>query len=210
MQTLYVLAVALVFLLVGSSLIWRVAARWRSLPCPRWLGFFLDNPLAAAEARKQIERAGLRPGMRVLDVGCGTGRLTLPIAEDILPGGQVLAVDMQDKMLATVQRRARERGLTNIETRKVRMGEGIFGEEDAFDRAFLTTVLGEIPNQRAAMQEIYAALKPGGMLSVAEIIFDPHFQSIPRVCRLAEEAGFRVGTRYGNRLDFTVHLEKPA
>jgi len=40
----------------------------------------------------------------------------------------------------------------------------------------LVTVLGEVPDREAALREIFDALKPGGILSVTEIIFDPHFQ----------------------------------
>jgi hypothetical protein len=52
-------------------------------------------------------------------------------------------------------------------------------------------------------------LKPGGILSVTEIIFDPHFQSRPTVARLARSAGFREQAFHGNRVAFTLNLEKP-
>ncbi len=55
----------------------------------------------------------------------------------------------------------------------------------------LVSVLGEIPHQVAALQELYAALKPGGILSITEVIFDPHFQSRERVGRFLETIGFR-------------------
>jgi ubiquinone/menaquinone biosynthesis C-methylase UbiE len=205
------LTIIIVFfvLLIGVSLIWRYASRRRSLPCPRWLGFFLDNPLAGVEANLQITRAELKPGMNVLDAGCGTGRLTLPIARLVGSQGRVLAVDIQQKMLDTVSARLNAAGLKNFEIRKVALGEGIFQEQSAFDRAFLTTVLGEIPNQVPALREIYAALKPGGILSVSEIMLDPHYQSPARARGLAEQAGFRFDRQFGNRFKFTSHFVKP-
>ena len=148
-------------------------------------------------------------GQPVLDVGCGTGRLTLPIARLVGPQGRVLAVDVQQKMLDTVRARAQAANLENVSLQKVALGEGDFHEQNAFDRAFLTTVLGEIPNQLPALREIHAALKPGGILSVSEIMLDPHYQSPSRARGLAEQAGFRFDRQFGNAFKLTAHFVKP-
>jgi len=79
-------------------------------------------------------------------------------------------------------------------------------DRNRFDRAVLVTVLGEIPDREAALREIFDALKPGGMLSVTEVIFDPHFQPRPTVARLARSVGFR---EQAYRVAFTLNLEKP-
>jgi ubiquinone/menaquinone biosynthesis C-methylase UbiE len=81
-------------------------------------------------------------------------------------------------------------------------------EMACYDRAMLVTVLGEIPEQEAALQEIYQALKPGGILSVTEVIFDPHFQSRESVQRVAGRVGFREAGFFGKRLAYTMHFEK--
>ena len=73
----------------------------------------------------------------------------------------------------------------------------------------LVTVLGEIPDRGAALKEIFEAIKPGGILSVTEVIFDPHFQSREAVLRFASEVGFREKGFFGKKLAFTLHLEKP-
>lgn len=205
------LITTILFLLLGMALIWRYASSRYTLPCPRWLGFFLDNPLAGREAGRQLSKAGLQPGMTALDAGCGTGRLTLPIARLAGPQGRVVAIDIQQKMLDTVSARAKALGLENVSCRKTPLGEGVFQDRNTFDRAFLTTVLGEIPKQAQAqaMQEIYAALKPGGILSVAEIMLDPHYQSPSHVRQLAEQAGFQFERQFGNRLNFIAHFTKP-
>ena len=73
----------ILFLLVG--IVWRLSARCISKPCPSWLAwlFAMDNPYAKDyNANGIIQRLDLKPGMRVLDAGCGPGRVTIPLAKD--------------------------------------------------------------------------------------------------------------------------------
>ena len=155
-----------------------------------------------------IEHLGLEPGMTVVDVGCGPGRVTLPAARQVGESGKVVAMDIQAGMLARAKEKARAANQSNIEFLHAGVGEGKLGHGQ-FDRALLVTVLGEIPDRDAALKEIFSALKPGGILSVTEIIFDPHFQRRSTVTRLAIEAGFREREFFGNHIAFTLNFEKP-
>jgi SAM-dependent methyltransferase len=191
-------------------IIWRLVSRRRSLPCPTWLGWLLElnNPFAEGNsARAVIRHLDLRLGMNVLDVGCGPGRLTIPIAEKIGPHGEVTAVDIQPGMLRRAREKAQKAGLNNVRFLETGAGAGKL-ERGRYDRALLVTVLGEIPDREAALKEIFEALKPGGMLVVTEIIADPHFQSRGKVLRLAGPIGFREKDFFGNRFAFTLNLEK--
>lgn len=202
------LGLAVLVLLLG--LVWRAGSRRTSLPCPDWLAWLveLDNPLAKSNnARTIVSRLDLHSGMRVLDVGCGPGRLTIPVAQEVSPQGEVVAIDIQPGMLRRAREKAQEAGLTNIQFIQLSVGEGNL-TIDQFDRVLLVTVLGEIPDRQNALKEIYAALKPSGLLSITAIIFDPHYQSHRAIIRLAGPAGFREKDFFGNRLAFTVNLVK--
>ncbi|MGD1994195.1 MAG: methyltransferase domain-containing protein [Anaerolineae bacterium] len=210
---IYVLYVALglVGLAALVNLIWRILSRRRELPCPSWLGWMveLDNPLTRVNrAQFIVDHLGLEPGMKVLDAGCGPGRVTLPLAEAVGPQGEVVALDVQDKMLARVCAKAEASDLANIRCLQAGLGQGDL-PLDSFDRAVLVSVLGEIPNQMAALTEIYDVLKPGGILSITEVIFDPHFQRRKNVRRLAQAAGFTEKAFLGKRLAYTMRVEKP-
>jgi ubiquinone/menaquinone biosynthesis C-methylase UbiE len=192
----------------GLNLWWRYAARRKQLPCPARFACVLDPPY-----RKwlppSVDRLDLRPGLRVLDVGSGPGRLSIPAAKAVGPGGEVFALDSQSGMLRRLEARIAASGPANIRT--------MLGDittkplpPDWFDRALLVTVLGEIPDREAALRSIFATLKPGGILSVTEILGDPHYQFRKTVRRLAETAGFHLWREYKGPLAFTMNFEKPA
>ncbi len=201
---------SIVMLIVVLALVWRFISNRKSLPCPSWLGWMveMDNPFTKTNrASVIISLLGLQPGMKVLDAGCGPGRLAIPAAKAIGSQGELTALDLQAGMLARVEEKARTAGLSNIRLVQVELGKGKL-EKAYYDRAMLVTVLGEIPEQEAALQEIYQALKPGGILSVTEVIFDPHFQSRKSVQRVAGKVGFREVGFFGKRQAYTMHFEK--
>lgn len=202
-------------LAAATALGWRIASRRWRLPCPAWLGWLVESRYmnAVAGAAELLDRAGVGPGMRMLDAGCGPGRLTIPAAERVTNSGEVVALDMQEAMLARVRRKATERGLANVRT----VLGGIESAAESpdvgtctFDRALLVTVLGEIPDRDRAMRALYAALKPAGVLSVTEVLPDPHYQSRRTVRGLAERAGFVLDRTYDTPLAFTMNFRKAA
>lgn len=189
---------------------WRRASRRFRLPCPAWLSWLveLDNPLARENrAKRIIEHLSVVPGMTILDAGCGPGRLTIPLSVATGTSGEVVAMDAQEAMTEIVRRKARDRGLQNITLLSSSLGSGAL-EANHFDSAVLVTVLGEIPDRESAMAELYRALKPAGLLSVTETVFDPHYQNRATVLRLADGVGFSLRATFGNRLAYTVHFEK--
>jgi ubiquinone/menaquinone biosynthesis C-methylase UbiE len=198
-------------LFLFSIIGWRLISDRKSLPCPTWLSWIieLDNPFSKTnKSNIIITHLELHQGIKVLDIGCGPGRLTIPIAKKIGAQGEVLAVDIQPGMLKRTQEKAIKENLTNIKFLQAGAGEGKIGINN-FDRALLVTVLGEISDKASALKEIFNALKPGGILSVTEILFDPHFQSRKTVLRLASKAGFIKRNFYGNSFSYTINLEKP-
>ena len=191
--------------------VWKLVSRRKSLPCPSWLYRMveMENPLAKnSQAKTILAGLGVAEGMTVLDAGCGPGRVTLPLAKAVGADGKVIAVDLQQGMLDVVQRKAQQEGLAMIEFVQLPLGEGKLPAYQA-DCAVIAAVLGEIPQQAAALQEVFAALKPGGVLAIAETIFDPHYQRKAHVLDLAQAAGFAEVGFTGNALAYTVYLQKP-
>lgn len=209
---------SILFLLIGAiclviiiAIFWRLSSNRTSIPCPSWLGWLveLDNPfLRSNRASAIISHLELRPGMKVLDFGCGPGRLTIPVARQIQLSGSVTAYDIQPAMLERVRAKSIREDLNNIDFVQGTSGEGKLGNNQ-YDRALLVTVFGEIPDKETLLNEIFNSLKPNGWLSVTEVITDPHFQTRVKVMGLAKNTGFMEKGFFGNAISYTAIFEKP-
>jgi ubiquinone/menaquinone biosynthesis C-methylase UbiE len=196
------------FWLFPLKLISRLAARLgHSSPCPAALSWLVDNPLRRRYMRPVLDRVGIRSGEHVLELGPGPGAFTVDAAQRAGSKGRLIAVDIQPEMIAQVERRVREAGLTNVETH-VASAHHLPLDDGSVDRAFLVTVLPEIPAPGRALAEMHRVLRPGGVLSVTEEFYDPDYLFLPETIRLVEAAGFRFEARFGNVLVYTANFRK--
>jgi ubiquinone/menaquinone biosynthesis C-methylase UbiE len=113
-------------------------------------------------------RAGLRPGMRFLDVAAGSGALSIPAAR---LGARVVATDLSSAMLERLERRAREDGLS-IETR-VMDGHALDVEDGSFDMAGSQFGVMLFPDMPQGIRELARVVKPGGRV-LMNVYGDPH------------------------------------
>lgn len=188
---------------VGAVAVW-----WRKNPsaCPYSQRFWVQAPHPGITRDRLREILVPAPGERVLEIGPGTGYYTLDLAEWVRHEGSVEVFDLQQEMLDHTIRRARERGLWNV-TPTQGDAQDLPYEDDSFDAAVLITVLGEIPDQEAALRQIARVLRPGGRLIVGELFGDPHMVTTGALQRRGEAAGLRFGGRVGSALAYFARLE---
>jgi ubiquinone/menaquinone biosynthesis C-methylase UbiE len=174
---------------------------WRRNPsaCPYSQRFWVELPHPFITRGRLREALGPRPGERLLEVGPGTGYYTLAVAEWLGPQGRLDIVDVQREMLDHTSRRARERGLRNVFSAGADARELPY-EPASFDGAFLVAVLGEVPDQEAALRELRRVLRPDGRIVVGELLLDPHVVTTAALERRAKAAGLRVDGRLGGSL----------
>jgi len=200
-------AAGLVFLwLFPLKLLARLAARFgHSSPCPASLAWLVDNPVRRRYMGRVVDRTGIRPGERVLELGPGPGAFTLEAARRAGAEGRLITVDIQPQMIAQVERRVRDAGLANVETH-VASAYALPLHDASLDRAFLITVLPEVPEPARALAELHRVLRPDGVLSITEEFYDPHYLFLPETVRLAEAAGFRLEEHLGNLWVYTANF----
>jgi ubiquinone/menaquinone biosynthesis C-methylase UbiE len=169
--------------------------------CPWWMGYVLASPFRRwFQDPLKILAPFVKEGMTVLDVGCGMGFFTLEMARLVGDGGRVIAVDVQDKMLAGLRRRAVKQGLSDrIQARLC--GPDHLGLSEPVDFALSFAVAHEVPDAKSFFLQIAAVLKPGGSLLLAEPklpVSEEQFRALVEDAvaaglRLAGDTGLGVG-----------------
>jgi SAM-dependent methyltransferase len=197
-------------LLAGVALVTAAGAWWaRKHPsaCPYATRFFVEGPHPGIPRGRLLEALAPQPGERMLEIGPGTGYYSLDVAAQI-EGGRLAIFDVQQDFLDHTMRAGSERGLANIEPT---LGDArrLPYEDESFDGAYLVTVLGEIPDQDAALRELRRVLKPSGRLVVGEtFVGDPHVVRFGAMRERAERAGLRFDQRLGSPLGFFARFRK--
>ncbi len=212
-KTLRTTVFAFLVLVSGVAFIWLVVVRalvklTGGEPCPYTLAWLVDNPVRRRYLRPTLDRVGIRPGERILELGPGPGAFSVAAAKRTEPGGSLVAVDIQPKMIAAVGRKVREAGLTNVEMHVASAYE-LPLEGESVDRAFLVSVLPEIPDRQRALAELRRVLKPGAVLSITAEFLDPDYPLAKTTVRWVEAAGFELIERHGNWWVYTLNFRKP-
>jgi ubiquinone/menaquinone biosynthesis C-methylase UbiE len=187
--------------LAGGAATVGAALWWRSHPsaCPYSQRFWVEAPHPFITRERLREALEPQPGEHLLEVGPGTGYYSLPVAEWIGPQGSLDILDLQQEMLDHTLRRAAEAGIANLApTRADATAMPI--ADDSFDGAYLVTVLGEVPDQEAALRELRRVVRAGGRIVVGELFGDPHMVTRGALAERAEAAGLQVDRVLGGRL----------
>ena len=186
---------------LGASLWWRK----NPSACPYGQRFWVEAPHPLITRDRLRETLRPDPGERVLEIGPGTGSYSLDIARWLGHEGSLELFDIQQEFLDHTMRRADAAGLENVSATR---GDAtsLPHDDDSVDAVVLTAVLGEIPDQDAALSEIARVLRPGGRLIVGELFGDPHYTSPGALERRGAAAGLRLEERNGPAIGYFARL----
>jgi ubiquinone/menaquinone biosynthesis C-methylase UbiE len=186
---------------VAGAAVVGAALWWRRNPsaCPYSQRFWVEAPHPFITRERLREIVAPQPGERVLEIGPGTGYYALPMASWLAPTGRLDLADVQQEMLDHTVGRAREQGIDNIEPACVD-ARSLPYPTHSFDAAYLVAVLGEIPDQEAALRELRRVVKPDGRIVVGELFGDPHMVTHRALRERAAAAGLEVERKLGGRL----------
>lgn len=138
-----------------------------------------------------LERAGIQPGMTVLDVACGGGDVTADLAGMVGPTGRAVGTDLDGVKIALARDEIATRGITNIDFRQ---GDLLAAEADAsYDLVYARFILTHLPDPVAALAEMYRVLRPGGVLVVEDVDIGPQF-SYPESAAFSRSVALYIET----------------
>jgi ubiquinone/menaquinone biosynthesis C-methylase UbiE len=147
------------------------------------------------------------PGMKVLEVGPGSGRYTLSSARRVGEYGSIVTVDIEPRIIEAVQLLIDREGVRNIDARVANVYDLPY-EEGSFDLIYMIAVIGEIPDPQKAMKEFHRVLVPTGALVFSEIISDPDYPRASTIHRWAMDSGFKLKDHIGTFLYYTLIFQK--
>lgn len=155
----------------------------------RMMSFFFGiRDLFVPPTKKALE-AGIRPGDRVLDYGCGTGSHALAAAELAGEKGRVHALDIHPLAVRKVEKAAARRGLKNTTTILSGCATGL--ADDSVDVVLLYDVFHSISDPESALKELRRVLRPGGLLSFS----DHHMEEEAILSRMTDGRYFKLSGR---------------
>ena len=115
---------------------------------------------------KVLDEAGIKPGSRVLDFGCGPGGYILPLAKLVGPSGEIIALDVNRLALRYVENIAFKNHLKNVRTVRSGLKTGL--PDNSVDVVLLYDVFHHLTRPDAVLDELARVLKPEGHLSVSD------------------------------------------
>ena len=163
--------------------------------CPWWLGYLLVNPLRKLLHKPEnILKPYIHEGMTVLEVGSGMGFFTLPMARLVGESGHVMCVDLQERMIRAVKKRAVRAGLIDrIELRVCTPTSlGIDDLAEKVDFALVFYVVHEVPDAKRFLSEIQRSLGKGGLLLFSEPVGHVPKEAFEDTLATAQILGFRI------------------
>jgi cyclopropane fatty-acyl-phospholipid synthase-like methyltransferase len=175
--------------------------------CPWWLVYTFDNPLRRLLHDPSAVLEGLvREGMTAADIGCGRGYFTIALARMVGDGGAVIAVDVQQKMLDMMMKRANRAGVA----RRIRPALAVpddIGIRGPVDFVLAFWMVHEVKDAARFFTQARSILKQQGKMLVAEPKMHVDKRRFREILQAARDAGFRDSAAPAVRLSRAVLLE---
>ena len=118
--------------------------------------------------RLTYEQMHIKPGQKVLDVGCGPGTDTIPLARQVSPSGQIIGVDYDEKMIVEAEQRAQKAGVSAWVIHKCANANELPFESDYFDSCRAERLFEHLLNPVKALSEMVRVTKSSGWIVVLD------------------------------------------
>jgi ubiquinone/menaquinone biosynthesis C-methylase UbiE len=159
---------------------------------------------------KDILKPHIRKGINVLDVGCGMGFFSLPMARLVGETGKVVCVDLQERMINGLLRRAKKTGLSDRIDARVSQKSSLMLNDIAgkIDFVLAFAIVHEVPDKKRLLSEIWSTMKESGKLLIAEPNTHVSKTDFDRTISISQRAGFEVMNDVAIRRSYAMLLGK--
>ncbi|MFA5276060.1 MAG: class I SAM-dependent methyltransferase [Candidatus Omnitrophota bacterium] len=179
--------------------------------CPWWLGYTLIVPLRRlVNNPEEILKPHVREGMRILELGPGMGFFSLALARMVGSSGKVFCVDLQDKMLRTLNKRAAKANLSGIIEARLCSKESLSIDDIAgqIDFTLAFAVLHEVSDLGNMLRQVNAAMKHGATFLIAEPTNHVKKNVFEKIVSIAKDSGFIIAAQPQIKHCLAVLLKK--
>jgi len=176
--------------------------------CPWWMAWTFDNPLRKLfQDPERILRGFVREGMTAADIGCGMGYFSVAMAKMVGPAGRVFSVDLQEKMLEYLKKRALRAGVQDRITTILAQPDDIKTAVQV-DFVLAFWMVHEVKDIPRFFSQIAKALKPGGKVLYVEPRMHVTQKRFEEILGYAKDAGFTENDRPKVGMSRSAVLEK--
>ena len=159
--------------------------------CPWWHAYMFDNPLRKLiHPPQKVLGAYVKEAMTVIDVGCGMGHFSIGMASLVGSSGKVVAIDLQQKMLDVMRKRANRAGVADRIVSQLCTADGIDIKIKA-DFVLAFWMVHEVPDQRNFLEKLKSIMVPGGKILIAEPKMHVSSENLAKTVEIAQSIGFK-------------------
>jgi ubiquinone/menaquinone biosynthesis C-methylase UbiE len=160
--------------------------------CPWWACYSFDNPLRKLfQDPYKILSPYVKQGFTVIDIGPGMGYFTIPLLKLVGKDGKVIAVDIQEKMLAVLKRRAMKAGVASRLITHLSEPDD-FGLKEKADFIVAFWMLHEVTDQIKFLKDVKKLMKRTACVLIVEPRLHVTKAAFDRTIQLAEESGLKI------------------
>jgi len=176
--------------------------------CPWWYAYTFDNPLRQLIHNPDTMLGDyVKPGMTVMDVGCGMGYFTIGMARLVGDSGRIIAIDLQQKMLDIMIRRSTKKGLDRRIV-PVRAQPDSINYNEPVDFILAFWMVHETPDPETFFKQAVSVLKPSAKLFYVEPAFHVPEKRFREILAAAEKSGLTVSRDLAVRFSRGALLQK--
>ena len=183
----------------------------KNLICPWWLGYLLISPLRRLwDNPKKILSPYIREGMTILEIGPGMGFVSIPVAKMTGDSGKLICVDVQERMLSSLRKRAIKTAVSEIIETRLCSKDSLQIDDltTKIDFVLAFAVIHEVPDKKHLFSEIVSSMKHNSKILISDPKSHETKEGFNETLSIAQSAGLEITDYPEIKRNYSVLLNK--